>query len=139
VAPGGTLVDPSTGRPVFKAPEKAGAEGKLSDIEKQELIGVRADLRTVNRELAEVRRNAGYGMEAAKGRLPLIEAEYNELKAKEKELLTKDSGSTPTLPAAKPKVNADTLLQEANQAIARGADPVKIKKRLKEKYGIELK
>ena len=127
------------GKPYLKSTPKPGAEGKLSDIEKQELIGVRSDLRTVNRELLEVRRNAGFGMEAAKGRLPLIEAEYNDLKAREKELLTKDTGSTTTTPAAKPKVNAEALLQEANQAIKRGADPAKVRQRLKDQYGITVK
>lgn len=141
VTPGATLVDPGTGKPVYRAPGKAGAEGKLSDVEKQELIGVRADLRTVNRELSEVRRNAGYGMEAAKSRLPLIESEYNELKAREKELLSKDSGGagTATPPAAKPKADTDALMREANQAIANGADPVEVKKRLKDQYGVEVK
>jgi hypothetical protein len=114
-------------------------EGKLTDIEKQELTGIRSDLRTVNRELLEVRRNAGYGVEAAKNRLPLIEAEYNDLKTREKELLTRDVGTNTPTPAAKPKVNAEALIQEANKAITLGADPVQVKQRLKEQYGVEVK
>lgn len=46
------------------------------------------------------------------------------------------SGEKPT---AKPKANEEAILAEANAAIAAGADPAKVKARLKEKFGIEVK
>jgi len=78
--------------------------------------------------------------EAKVQRLPLYpDGEKTPATAIERGPLVLDGYTTPASAVEKLGNNHAAILAEAQQAIQKGADPVKVKARLKEKFGITLK